>query len=220
MREGYLPDALVSFIATLGWNDGSTQEVFNRDELIDKFKLSRVGKSGAHFDERRLQWTNGHFIRDMKIEALYEATANFWPNEAKSATDEYKKAVLGLVQERLKFFGELPELTKFFFVDLPADISLITNHKQLKKLDAGEATSLLKTVESELEQSDFSVEDLTNRLNALLQKTAQKPAVLFSLVRVVTTWSPASPGLAETLSVLGKEKSMTRIRASYDKITW
>ena len=110
-------------------------------------------------------------------------------------------------------FAELPELTRFFFVDLPVNPELISSHKQLKKLSNDELKSLLeKSVES-LKQSDFSEKDLTDRLNLLLEDTGQKPVVLFSLIRIATTQAPASPGLADTLNILGKEKSLERIQA-------
>src|SRR5690606_32742577 len=124
IREGFLPEALVSFIATLGWNDGTEQEVFTRDELIKKFSLERVGRSGAHFDHRRLLWTNGHFIRQMNIAELYPAVEDFWSPEAQQFDETYKKQVLALVQERLKYFAELPELTQFFFTDIKPDMEL------------------------------------------------------------------------------------------------
>jgi glutamyl-tRNA synthetase len=211
INDGFLAEALVSFIATLGWNDGTTQEIFTREELIKKFSLDRVQKSGAHFDEKRLTWINGHFIREMNIDNLYEMSKNFWGPEAKDSDEDYKKKVLKLVSERLKFFKELPELTKFFFEDLPVDPSLIDNNKQLKKLETSELTQLLQTARDSLEQSDFSTNDLTKRLNSLLEQTGQKPGVLFSLIRIATTQAPASPGLAETLNVLGKETSLRRI---------
>ncbi len=214
IRDGFLPEALVSFIATLGWNDGTEQEVFSRDELLSKFSLGKVQKSGARFDDQRLTWVNGHFIREMKIEQLFEKAKNYLPSEADSFDGAYKKSVVGLVQERLKYFAELPELTKFFFVDLPVDMSLIENHKQLKKLSKSELRQLLEVSLSALESSDFSTEDLTRRLNKLLETTGQKPAVLFSLIRVASTWSPASPGLAESLHVLGKETSLKRLKNS------
>jgi len=90
IREGYLPEALRSFIATLGWNDGTEQEVFTTDELIEKFSLDRVGRSGAHFDERRLNWVNGAVIRSMSLNDLYKQVEKFWPNEASSYDDAYK----------------------------------------------------------------------------------------------------------------------------------
>lgn len=211
VRDGFLTETLFSFIATLGWNDGTTQEIFTKDELIEKFSLDRVQRSGAHFDERRLQWMNGHFIRQMTIDELYEKAQAFLPDEAASYDEGYKKAVLGLVQERLKYFAELPQLTNFFFTDLPIDASLVDEHKQLKKVDPAEIKKLLQQSRDSLAESDFSTADLTERLNTLLEQTTQKPAVLFSLIRIATTQAPASPGLAETMTVLGKERSLSRM---------
>ena len=215
-KEGYLPEALRSFIATLGWNDGTEQEVFATDELIKKFSLQRVGKSGAHFDERRLNWVNGYFIRQKSIDELYEQVANFWPNSGASHDDSYKKQVLNLVQERLKYFSELPELTNFFFEDLPINPKLISEHKQLKKLSKDDIITLLNATNSSLTESDFSIDDLTNRLNSLLTITHTKPAVLFSLIRIATTQAPASPALAETMHVLGKDLCLKRISEQLD----
>lgn len=218
IRDGYLPEALRSFIATLGWNDGTEQEVFTTDELIQKFSLERVQKSGAHFDEQRLRWTNGHFIRQLPLDELYERVKDFWPAEAKDNDDAYKKKVLGLVQERLKYFAELPELTLFFFKDLPVNPALISENKQLKKLPKEELKQLLEQSRDVLKECDFNHDALTDALNKLLSDTSQKPAVLFSLIRVATTQAPASPGLAETLEVLGKDRSLVRINEQIDKL--
>lgn len=212
-KQGYLPEALLNFMATLGWNDGTEQEIFSREELIAKFRLDRVQKSGAKFDDQRLIWMNGHFIRQLPIDDLLKKVQNFWPPEAADSDDEYKKQVLALVQERLKYFAELPELTTFFFKDLPVNPGLWQNHKQLKKLSNGELRHLLEQSKASLEQSDFSLEDLTARLNQLLEQTGQKPAILFSLIRIATTQAPASPGLMDTLAVLGKETALSRIDA-------
>jgi glutamyl-tRNA synthetase len=211
IRDGFLPEALVNFIASLGWNDGTEQEIFSRAELLDKFSLSRVGRSGATFDERRLLWLNGHYIRQLPLDDLYAKVVNFWPPEAARYDDSYKKRVLGLVQERLKYFKELPDLTSFFFQDLPVNMELIDGNKQLKKFTHAELKGLLEQAKVSLEQSDFSQQDLTDRLNALLEQTGQKPGILFSLIRIATTQAPASPGLAETLAVLGKETALRRI---------
>src|SRR5688500_9052062 len=142
----------------------------------------------------------------------------FWPEEANTYDDAYKKQVLALVQERLKYFAELPELTLFFFKDLSLNPGLISDHKQLKKLKRDELHSLLQATQAELEQSDFSAQDLTKRLNALLAIGHTKPAVLFSLIRIATTQAPASPGLAETLAVLGKDRSLKRMSAQLDAL--
>jgi glutamyl-tRNA synthetase len=211
IRDGFLPEALVSFIATMGWNDGTEQEIFTQEELIKKFNLGRVQRSGARFDEQRLLWMNGYYIRQMDLDTLYSKAGDFWPAEAQKYDSTYKKAVLSLVQERLKFLAELPALTDFFFSDLPVNPELVSGHKQLKKLGPDEVKQLLEQSRTALEPSDFSVEDLTNRLNKLLAASGQKPAVLFSLIRIATTQAPASPGLAETLAVLGKETALRRI---------
>ncbi len=212
-REGYLPEALVNFMASLGWNDGTEQEVFTVDELIQKFSLERVQRSGARFDEQRLLWMNGAHIRMLPLGELYERSAGFWPTEAEDYDVEYRKMVLALVQERLKYFAELPALTMFFFRDLPINPSLWQDHKQLKKLEKNEIINLLEQSKVVLESSDFAADDLTEKLNKLLTETEQKPAVLFSLIRIAVTQAPASPGLADTLHVLGKETSLRRLSA-------
>lgn len=213
LREGYLPEAMVNFIATLGWNDGTEQEIFSVDELIQKFSLNHVQKGGARFDEQRLLWMNGAFIRELAIDDLVERTRNFWPPEAADADATYKQQVLSLVQERLKYFAELPDLTRFFFIDLPVNPELISGHKQLKKYAPEQLKQLLEQVAASLEQSDFTPEDLQQRLNQLLESTGEKPAALFSLIRIATTQAPASPGLADTLAVLGKTISLRRLHA-------
>lgn len=214
LRDGFLEEALVNFIASLGWNDGTEQEVFSRDELIAKFSLDRVGRSGARFDENRLTWMNGSYIRELPLDELYIRVNNFWPETAQQAEEPYKRQVLGLVQERLKFFKELPELTAFFFTDLPVNMELIDGNKQLKKFTHDELRQLLQQAKTATLATDFSANQLTEILNKLLETTGQKPGVLFSLVRIATTQAPSSPGLAETLAVLGRETVSRRIDAT------
>ncbi|MDQ3158902.1 MAG: glutamate--tRNA ligase [bacterium] len=212
--EGYPPEALRSFIATLGWNDGTEQEVFTTLELIEKFSLEHVGKSGAHFDEQRLNWVSGSVIRSMKLEDLFDVTNDFWPTEADGFDDSYKQKVLSLIHERLKHYNEIPELTRFFFTDLEPNLELITSHKKLKKVEMAELKQLLETATQKLKQSDFSEEDLSDKLNELLTETDQKPVILFSIIRIATTWSSASPGLTQSLALLGKEKVLARLDAA------
>lgn len=215
---GFLPEAMLNFIATIGWNDGTEQEIYTVPELIEKFSLDRVQKSGGIFDEKRLLYLNGVHIRRLSLDELYERSKNFWPENTADFSNAYKKQVLGLVQERLKYFAELPELTSFFFADLPVNLDLITGNKQLKKFELAELQALLETATTEIQESDFSTEDLTERLNKLLETTGQKPGVLFSLIRVATTWSPASPTLANTLHVLGKNRVLARLETSLDAL--
>jgi glutamyl-tRNA synthetase len=216
--KGYLPEALLNFLALLGWNDGTEQEIFSLDELTQKFSLNQVNISPAIFDQKRLDWISGHHMRATNLDYLYEKSQAFWPQSAASSNDDYKKQVLGVVRERLKYFAELPDLTEFFFTDLPVNPELITGHKQLKKLPKDDLKNLLVQARTSLYNSDFSVEDLTSRLNELLEKTGQKPAVLFSLIRIATTQAPTSPGLADTLAVLGKNRSLKRIDQQLSQI--
>jgi glutamyl-tRNA synthetase len=214
-REGYLPEALLSFLATLGWNDGTEQEIFSVDELIEKFSLSRVQRSGARFDERRLEWVSGHFMREKPLDALFSLSEPFWPPAAKDHPAGYKKSVLGLVQERLKFLGELPDLSAFFF-DEPADESIRRlfeepSDKQLKNMPAGEFTDILKSSVAVLKGSDFSHSDISAKLNSLLEELSTKPGILFAAIRIAVTGSAVSPELFGTLHVLGKQISLARL---------
>ena len=213
-REGYLPEALINFLASLGWHDGTDQEIFSLPELIEKFSLGRVQRGGAKFDERRLQWMNGYWIRQLSVDELYKRSDGFWPSSADRQIEQYKQKVLALVQERLKHFSELPVLTNFFFEDLPVDLKLIDDNKQLGSLGRDQQKELLKTAVDRLSQIDFVEKNLTDTLNSLLKETRQKPAVLFSLIRIATTWAPASPELAATLYVLGKQRSLRRLEAA------
>lgn len=209
--EGYTPEAMLNFLASMGWNDGTEQEIFTRDELIAKFTLERVQRSGARFDEQRLDWMNGVFIRALSIDELFQRCSRFWPESAQTSTDDYKKQVLSLAQERLKFFAELPLLTKYFFTDLPVNPELISSNKQLKKLDASEVKHLLEQAKEALSVSDYTPEAIQNTLNQLLEATGQKPGILFSLIRIATTQAAFSPALNDTLAVLGRDTTLRRI---------
>ncbi len=215
---GILPSAMLNFLATIGWNDGTEQEVYTVDELIEKFDLSRVQRSGGIFDEKRLMYLNGVHIRKLSLDELFEKVTDFWPEEASSATDEYKKQVLALVHERLKFLAELPELTRFFFTE-PTEESiarLFEANKYLSKLPdpKEEIRRHLEAGIKFLNDSDFSENDIQERLNELLSTIGTKPSTAFSIFRIATTGAPFSPGLYETLHVLGKETTLKRLTAA------
>ena len=209
--QGILPEAMLNFLASMGWNDGTEQEIFTRDELIEKFSLNRVQKSGARFDEQRLLWLNGQHIRMLSLEDLYDRIADFWPASAASASDDQKKQVLGLVQDRLKTLADLPMMTEYFFAEPTVNFTLITDNKQLKKLEFSEIQSLLAQAREALATSEFTPEAIQEALNQLLETTGQKPGILFSLVRIATTWAPFSPQLNDTLALLGKETVLRRL---------
>lgn len=221
-RQGFLPEALTSFLATLGWNDGTEQEIFTIDELVAKFDLDRVQHSGARFDEQRLEWVNGQLIRRLDLSKLYELSETFWPPEAAPADKQYKQAVLELIQERLKYLSEIPSLTEFFFKE-PSDkdvINLFENpaDKQLTKISKIDIKNLLQAAYDELLPSDFSEKDITSRLNSLLHKLNTKPGILFASIRVAVSGSPVSPQIFSTLRVLGKDKTLGRLSRSISNL--
>ncbi len=210
--DGILPEAMLNFLASMGWNDGTEQEIFSKAELIEKFSLERVQRSGARFDEQRLLWMNGHWIRSLTLDDLYARVERYWPEEASDYDEVYRKAVLNLVKDRLKTLAELPMMTRYFFTEPKVQQSLIADNKQLAKISPDEQKQLLMAVAGAFEALDqWNGENLQNTLNQLLETTGQKPGILFSLVRIVTTWAPFSPQLNDTLNLLGKERVLARI---------
>jgi glutamyl-tRNA synthetase len=213
-KEGYVPEAMMNFLATLGWNDGSEQEVFTVNELIEKFSLERVQKSPARFDEQRLLWLNGQHIRLLNLDDLYERVSDFWPQSADGASEEDKKNVLALVQDRLKTLADLPIISDYFFAEPTPDWTMADSNKQLAKLGREEQVSLLQKTIVALETSDFTAEAIQSTLNTLLETTGQKPGILFSLIRLAVSWAPFSPALPDTLATIGKDRSIARLNAA------
>lgn len=217
-EEGILPEAMMNFLASMGWNDGTEQEIFTREELIEKFSFDRVQRSGARFDEKRLLWMNGMHIRLLSLDDLYERVTNFWPESAKEASKDHKKQILALVQDRLKTLVDMPTLTDYFFTEPIPNWSMIEKNNQLSKLSREEIISLLKTSQKALADSQFDPESIQNTLNQLLETTSQKPGILFSLIRLAVSWAPFSPALNDTLSALGPEKVQSRLQKASEQI--
>ncbi len=215
-KEGFLPEAMVNFLATLGWNDGTEQEIFSVSELIEKFSLTRVQKSPARFDEKRLLWLNGQWIRRLSIDELSDRAGDFWPESANDAPDQLRRQILTLVQDRLKTLSDLPTLTSYFFKDPTPDWNMVKSDKQLGKMATNDIVELLKKSLVTLTECSFEAESLQQTLNSLLSSTDQKPAVLFSIIRLSVSWSPFSPALNETLAVLGKEVVTKRLQFAID----
>lgn len=210
-KEGYLPEAMMNFLATLGWNDGTEQEIFSQAELIEKFSLDRVQKSPARFDEQRLLWLNGQWIRRLSIDDLYNRVTDFWPASAASASDERKKEILALVQDRLKTLADLPLLSSYFFEEPTPDWTMADDNKQLKKYSRDELKTMLQQTADALQSSEFDATSIQTTLNTLLETTGQKPGVLFSMIRLAVSWAPFSPALNDTLATLGKETTVNRL---------
>lgn len=213
---GILPEAMLNFLASMGWNDGTEQEVFTREELIEKFSWDRVQKSGARFDEQRLLWLNGQHIRLLSLDDLYDRVAGFWPQSASTATEEYKKEVLALVQDRLKTLTDLPTITDYFFDDPLPNWHMIDDNKQLKKLTREDHVELLHAAKAALEQSEFDSVTIQETLNTLIETTGQKPGILFSLIRLAISWAPFSPALNDSLATIGKDAAISRIQKAIE----
>lgn len=214
--DGVLPEAMLNYLACLGWNDGTEQEIYTKDELISKFSLDRIQTSGARYDETKLLWMNGQWIRklvdEQGIDAFHPRTLGFWPDNAENFDDDYKKRVLAIIYDRLKTLSDLRDMTGYFFHDPEIDTDMIVQNKFLKKSSIEDLSELLQTSANALGQSEWHADALQSTLNQLLESTGRKPAELFSLIRLSLSFAPFSPALPLTLEVLGKDTSLARLR--------
>ena len=216
--DGILPEAMLNYLACLGWNDGTEQEIYTKDELIDSFSLDRIQTSGARYDEVKLLWMNGQWLRrifdEQGVGALYDRTRDFWPEVAANFDEDYKKKVLSIVYDRLKTLSDLRSMTDYFFKEPEIDLDLLTKNKFVKKLSEAEIESLLKESIAALSSlSEWDADHLQGVLNGLLEKTGKKPAELFSLIRIAISFAPFSPALNLTMEVLGRDKTLSRLNA-------
>lgn len=214
--DGVLAEAMLNYLACLGWNDGTEQEIYTKEELIDNFSLDRIQTSGARYDETKLLWLNGQWIRkiftEQGAETLYARTTNFWPEIANDSSDEYKIKVLSIIYDRLKTLSDLREMTTYFFTDPRIDLDMLINNKFLKKLSESELEDLLKQSIARLANiKDWNADTLQEALNELLVETGKKPAELFSLIRIAISFAPFSPALNLTMEVLGRETTLARL---------
>ena len=214
--DGILPEAMLNYLACLGWNDGTEQEIYTKDELIQHFSLDRIQNSGARYDETKLLWMNGQWLRrvydENGPEALYARTEGFWPDAAASYDDEYKLKVLAIIYDRLKTLSDLRTMTEYFFKDPTIDLDMLISNRFLKKLSESSLEGLLKATIAQLTNlKNWQADDLQNTLNELLEETEKKPAELFSLIRIALSFAPFSPALNLTLEVLGRDVSLARL---------
>ena len=217
-NDGILAEAMLNYLACLGWNDGTEQEIYSKDQLIKSFSLDRIQNSGARYDETKLFWYNGQWIRkivdEQGVEALYERAEGFWPETADNHSELYKSRVLSIVYDRLKTMSDLREMTSYFFATPDIDLDMLLQNKFFKKLSEAEVESLLKTVIAELTNlKTWTTDSLQDTLNHLLELTGKKPAELFSLIRIAVSFAPFSPALNLTLEVLGRDETLARLNA-------
>lgn len=216
--DGVLAEAMLNYLACLGWNDGTEQEIYTKDELIKNFSLDRIQNSGARYDETKLLWLNGQWIRriftEQGAEALYARTTNFWPEIANDSPDEYKIKVLSIIYDRLKTLSDLREMTTYFFEDPRIDIDMLVNNKFVKKLSEAGIKELFKlTIAKLTDLKEWNADNIQIILNELLTETGKKPAELFSLIRIAISFAPFSPALNLTMDVLGRDITLARLNA-------
>lgn len=210
--QGYQPDAILNFLTKLGWNDGTEQEVYTRNELIEKFSLERVQKSGARYDEKQLNWISGHHIRETNIDELLNQVKDFWPKEAKNSDSEFKKQILTLVQERMKYFGELAELTQFFFSAPQLSPDWYAVDKRLaKKQTPDEIKNSVVIANKALSTIEFSTTEIERALRAAAEENELHVGLFFMAVRIALAGTAFSPPLFEMMELLGKDECLSRL---------
>ncbi len=217
--DGILPEAMLNYLACLGWNDGTEKEIYTKKELLNCFSIDRIQSSGARFDETKILWYNGQWIRkitdEQGIDALFARTAGFWPTSAAAYPEEYQKAVLAIIYDRLKTLADLRDMTSYFFENPDIDLAMFTSSKPLKKLSEAELADIIGLTAARLtELEDWSPDSLQTFYNNLLTETGQKPAVLFSAIRIALSYAPFSPALHLTTATLGRECVLARLNAT------
>jgi len=205
IRDGYLPEAILNFIAFLGWNPGTEKEIYTMEELINDFSLEKIQKSPAIFNIDKLDWLNGLYIRKMPIEELTKACIPYIDG-IKDEPLEYLIKIVSLYQERLKKLSEINELTDYFFKD---------------KLDYEKELLLWKEMSFEdVKKSLERIYDVILNDRDILEeanKETNRGNILWPL-RVALTGKKNSAGPIDIVNVLGKEKSLKRIKEAIELI--
>ncbi len=198
--DGYVPEALVNYLALLGWSYDEKTEMMTRDELVERFTLERVNSSPAVFDYRKLDHFNGIYLRALPP-AEYADRLVRWLRERGYEWDEATvRAAAPLVQEKIARFAEFPAFAGFFFLE-----------PEVEAID-GEMLPAARAALAEVEP--FTAEAIEAALRAVAERLEVPPRKAFQPIRVAVTGSTVSPGLFETLELLGKERSLSRIAAA------
>jgi glutamyl-tRNA synthetase len=200
-REGYIPEALFNFLALLGWSYDDRTELMTREELVERFSLDRVGKSAAIFDYDKLKHMNGVYLRAMAPEEYADRLVAYLREQGYDWDESVIRRVAPLVQEKIATLGEFPSFAGFFFERVrPAE--LVEDGRVIPA-----AVETLAAVEP------FEAAEIEWALRALAERLGLKPRQAFQPIRLALTGSSVSPGLFESLEVLGKEESLARIAA-------
>ena len=210
--EGYLPQAIINYIAFLGWKSKqTTEEFFSLDELKKLFKIEEINKSPSVFDYEKLNWFNKAYILNMPFEEFKTLAQKYLPNQLKG---EKQDKILSLIKPRIEKLADIEEVTQIFIHSRGFDAALFENKKN--KTSAEQAKQILPVVQECLQnQEDFSNDALFTSLSKLAEQLNIKVGALMWIVRIALTFTQATPGGAtEILEVLGKDESLKRIEAA------
>ena len=217
-EKGYLPEALFNFLLLLGWNPGTEQELFSSTEAAQEFNIERINASPVALSFEKLDWFNGLYIRSLTSECLaqhclpYLQRAGLLPDPCPEERYRYLVQIMPLVRERLKSIPEISELANFFFLeDIPAP------EKELlipKKMDQTQSLHALEGAFEVLQgvNSEFKEPDLEAALRGVAEKLGLQDGQVFMPLRVAISGRTATPGIFETLHVLGKERVLKRLQ--------
>ena len=210
LEQGFLTEAIVNFIALLGWSPEENREIFSLDELIREFDYHRISKSPAVFDMVKLRWMNGEYIKAMDFDAFYEKAE---PYLKKALTKEYDlKKIAAMVKTRIEVFPDIPELVDFF-ERLPEYDTVMYTHKKMKT-NAQSSLEVLREVLPLLEkQEDYTNDALYETLSKYVAEKGCKNGYVMWPIRTAVSGKQTTPaGATEIMEVLGKEESLNRIR--------
>ncbi len=219
-RRGYLPEALVNFLARLGWSYGD-QEIFTREELIQYFTLDNVGKSAAVFDEDKLLWLNHHWIKEADEKILANLLIEYMiqegiisESEASSLEENYLVKLVGLFKKRSKTLVEMAKWTDFLFADhIDYEPELVEKYLKPEKAD------LLNGLIEKLEKLDkYANEEIEQAVRAYLEEKGKSLGSIAQTCRVALTGKTVGAGLFRTMEILGREKVLQRLRKAVRKM--
>lgn len=214
-QKGYLPEALVNFVALLGWNPGTEQEIFSLQELIREFSLERVGRAGAVFNLEKLKWMNASHFRATPDEELVNAAIPLLESKGlRGQSREYLLGVIALMKARIERIDELPEVATYFFKD-PETFDEQSRQKNWK----AETPALLKEVSQSISAlPEFDHASIESAVRVTAEKQGLGASKLIHPLRLALTGVPTGPGLFEVMTLLGKEACTRRIAHAIDSL--
>jgi glutamyl-tRNA synthetase len=207
-EQGFLPEAMVNYLALLGWSAGEDREVLTRDELVAAFDLARVSSNPAAFDTEKLTWLNNHLIQGLDDDDLAARCIHFLTEAGLSVEPAVVRRAMPLVKERMKTLAEAPVLLRFLFTDD------ITPDAKAAALLAKAPDGYLKAAADALDAVEtWDAEQIAGALDGLAERAGLNRTKGWQPVRAAVTGSTISPPLPESLELLGRERTVERIRA-------